>query len=185
MRPASDAEKYKILIHDIALYIPIAQLSQSVFDEYNSLLTRTIDSKANVISCHYRRSEVRPISIPSNSQEFYSGNILALWPCLTIMRSNHPLGDSTGPGWKLFCFFYKKIVHQKSTCSFSSVTSTAIQYLRLPWCQTKIEFFYRHTFSRWTTRSIDARVCSHWRQKWVGKMIFEHFLIDQMLGTKG
>ena len=55
MRPATDNEKYKILIHDIALYIPIAQLSQSVYDEYNSLLTRTIDSKANVVNIHYRR----------------------------------------------------------------------------------------------------------------------------------
>ena len=73
MRPATDTDKYRIRILDIALYVPIAQLSQSVFSEYNSLLTRPKDNKAGAVSLHFRRSEVRPVSIPVNAQEFYSG----------------------------------------------------------------------------------------------------------------
>ena len=73
MKPDTDTAKYKIRLLDIAIYIPIAQLSQSVFAEYNSLLTRPKDNKAGAACLHFRRTEVRPVSIPVNAQEFYSG----------------------------------------------------------------------------------------------------------------
>ena len=73
LRPETDSDKYQIRLLDIALYVPIAQLSQSVFSEYNSLLTRPKDNKPGAANLHFRRSEVRPVSIPVNAQEFYSG----------------------------------------------------------------------------------------------------------------
>ena len=75
LRPETDTAKYRIRVLDIAIYVPIAQLSQSVFAEYNSLLTRPKDNKAGAVNLHFRRSEVRPVSIPVNAQEFYSGCI--------------------------------------------------------------------------------------------------------------
>ena len=72
--PASDAEKYKINLIEFNLYIPVAELTQNVYQEFNALLTKPRESKAGAINIHYRRSEVRPISIPKNAQEFYSGN---------------------------------------------------------------------------------------------------------------
>ena len=74
LRPATDNEKYKIKLHQFNLYIPVAELSQNVYQEFNALLTKPRESKAGAINIHYRRSEVRPISIPKNAQEFYSGN---------------------------------------------------------------------------------------------------------------
>ena len=58
MRPATDTAKYRIRLLDIAIYVPIAQLSQSVFAEYNSLLTRPKDNKAGAVSLHFWRTEV-------------------------------------------------------------------------------------------------------------------------------
>jgi len=72
--PESDSEKYKINLIEFNLYIPVAELSQNVYQEFNALLTRPRESKTASVSIHYRRSEVRPISIPKNAQEFYSGN---------------------------------------------------------------------------------------------------------------
>lgn len=77
LRPESDTQKYKINLIDFSLYIPIAELSQNVYDEFNALLTKPRDSKSGVVNIHYRRSEVRPISIPKNAQEFYSGRFMA------------------------------------------------------------------------------------------------------------
>ena len=86
MKPDTDTAKYKIRLLDIAIYIPIAQLSQSVFAEYNSLLTRPKDNKAGAACLHFRRTEVRPVSIPVNAQEFYSG-------CKKIFRLEGNVGD--------------------------------------------------------------------------------------------
>jgi hypothetical protein len=51
-----DAEKYKLKILNIALYVPVAQLSAPVFQEINTILTRKNEPKA--IGIHYRRLEV-------------------------------------------------------------------------------------------------------------------------------
>lgn len=72
LKPASDPEKYQLKILNIALFVPIAQLSQSVFDEFTALLTKPRELQSGVVNIHYRRSEVRPLSIPSNCQEFHS-----------------------------------------------------------------------------------------------------------------
>lgn len=52
MKEASDTEKYQIKILNIALYVPVAQLSASVFNELSTILSRKTEPKA--ISIHYR-----------------------------------------------------------------------------------------------------------------------------------
>lgn len=52
-----DNEKYQMKILNICLYVPVAELSQNVFNEINSLLTE----KKKSIAIHYRRMEIRPI----------------------------------------------------------------------------------------------------------------------------
>jgi len=66
----TDKEQYKIKIENIVLLMPIAQLTQGVFNEYNSILTRQIDNKPVGIS--YRKVEIRPLTLPRNSENFYS-----------------------------------------------------------------------------------------------------------------
>lgn len=54
----------------MALYIPIAALSQNVFTEINSLLTSSAENKQ--VAIQYRNIQVRPITIPLNVHSFYS-----------------------------------------------------------------------------------------------------------------
>ena len=77
LKPASDPEKYKIKILNICLYMPIAQLSQAVYQEFSSLLTKPRDLQSGAVNIHYRRSEIRTLSIPSNAQEFNSDVLFA------------------------------------------------------------------------------------------------------------
>jgi len=67
MKYANDTNTYKLKLLYIALYMPIAQLSQSVATEINSILT-----KDNPIKIQYRNIEIRPYSIPKDSPNFYS-----------------------------------------------------------------------------------------------------------------
>ena len=64
MTKEDDTEKYCLKILNIALYVPVAQLSVSVFQEINTILTKKNEPKA--VGIHYRRIEVRPISLPRN-----------------------------------------------------------------------------------------------------------------------
>ena len=75
LKPATDSEKYKFKILNICLYMPIAQLSQSVYQEFSSLLTTPKDLQSGAVNIHYRRTEIRTISIPSNAQEFHSDSL--------------------------------------------------------------------------------------------------------------
>jgi hypothetical protein len=78
---ADESEKYKLKILSIALFIPVAQLSSSVFNEISSIMTRKNEPK--VIAIHYRRIEVRPVLIAKNKVEFYSDSVFpdADLPC--------------------------------------------------------------------------------------------------------
>ena len=77
LKPKTDPEKYKLKILHICLYMPIAQLSQSVYQEFSALLTKPRDLQSGAVNIHYRRSELRTISIPSNAQEFNSDVLFA------------------------------------------------------------------------------------------------------------
>lgn len=69
MKEASDSEEYKIKITECNLYVPIAQASATVFNELSSILA----SKS--VALHYRRTEIRPLAIPKEKEEFNSDNL--------------------------------------------------------------------------------------------------------------
>ena len=77
LKPATDPEKYKLKILNICLYMPIAQLSQAVYQEFSALLTKPKDLQSGAVNIHYRRSEIRTLSVPCNAQEFHSDVLFA------------------------------------------------------------------------------------------------------------
>ena len=66
MKESTDTNNYQVKILNIALFVPVAQLSATVFNEISTILARKSEPKA--ISIHYRRIEVRPISLPKNKE---------------------------------------------------------------------------------------------------------------------
>jgi hypothetical protein len=81
----NDTEKFKFKITNMCLFVPVAQLSMPVFQEINSLMTRKSEPKP--ISIHYRRIEVRPISLANGKEEYYSDSLFsdADLPCRIII----------------------------------------------------------------------------------------------------
>ena len=69
MREPDDTEEYQMKITHCYLYIPIAQVSTSIYTEVSSLLS----SKS--VAIHYRKTEVRPLTIPLQKREFDSHNL--------------------------------------------------------------------------------------------------------------
>jgi hypothetical protein len=69
MRESSDTENYKLVISDINLYCPVAQLSQSTFHELNTLFA------TKNVALHYRKSEIRILSLTRSKQEYFSDNL--------------------------------------------------------------------------------------------------------------
>ena len=65
----TDESKYKVKILNIVLFVPVAQLSQNVFNQISTLHTK------EDIAIHYRRLEVRPFSLNRSSEEFNSNNL--------------------------------------------------------------------------------------------------------------
>lgn len=77
---AHDNERYKVKILNIALYVPVAQLSQTVYNQIS-----TLHAKQDV-AIHYRRLEVRPFSLNRNSEEYNSNNLFVEEiPCRIII----------------------------------------------------------------------------------------------------
>jgi hypothetical protein len=85
MCPNDDPENYELKIENIALFIPVAQLSASVFQEINSIMTRKINPQT--IGIHYRRIEVRPFSLGVNKIEFNSDTLFtdSDLPCKIVL----------------------------------------------------------------------------------------------------
>ena len=65
----SDPEKYKVKFLNICLFVPVAQLSQTVYNQISTLHTK------QDVAIHYRRLELRPFSLNRNSEEFNSSNL--------------------------------------------------------------------------------------------------------------
>lgn len=68
LKETNDTENYKLNLLYCALFVPVAQLSQSVFSELNSLLTK----KDEPVAIHYRNIEIRPLTITKSVHLFYS-----------------------------------------------------------------------------------------------------------------
>ena len=85
MKDKSDTLNYKVKILNIALFVPVAQLSANVFNEISTILSRKNEPKA--ISINYRRIEIRPISLPKNKEEYYSESLFqdADLPCRIVV----------------------------------------------------------------------------------------------------
>lgn len=80
LKQAGDNENYKINIEECNLYVPIAQVSAPAFNEISTILTR------KSVSMHYRRTEVRPITIPKDKIEFNSDILFASEiPCRIVL----------------------------------------------------------------------------------------------------
>ena len=91
-----DNEKYKLKLLNIALFVPVAQLSSQVFNEINTILTKKDEPKA--IGIHYRRIEVRPISLPRNKEEYNSDGLFtdSDLPCkivICFVQTKSKVGD--------------------------------------------------------------------------------------------
>lgn len=69
LKHASDPENYQMKITKCNLYIPIAEVSASVFSEISSVVA----SKS--VALHYRKTEVRVLTIPQLKRDFVSENL--------------------------------------------------------------------------------------------------------------
>jgi hypothetical protein len=85
LKRSGDTTNYKLKILNICLYVPVAQLSQPVFNEIESILTRK--EEPNEIAIHHRRVEIRPITIVKNKIEFYSDSLFpeSDLPCRIVL----------------------------------------------------------------------------------------------------
>ena len=76
----TDKEKYHLQILDCNLYVPVAQLSNSVHREIGLILT------TRSIGLHFRKIEILPISLPRNKQEYNSDNLFVDdFPCCIVI----------------------------------------------------------------------------------------------------
>jgi hypothetical protein len=91
-----DNEEYILKIQNIALFVPVAQLSAPVFQEINSIMTRK--NNPQTIAIHYRRIEVRSFSLGRNKKEYNSDTLFtdSDLPCkivLCFVLANDKIGD--------------------------------------------------------------------------------------------
>ncbi|MBM3937460.1 MAG: hypothetical protein FJ333_02235 [Sphingomonadales bacterium] len=76
----NDNEKYQVKIDACNLYVPIAQVSAPVYSEISSIYAK------KSVALHYRRTEVRPITIPKFKEEFNSDTLFSEeMPCRLIL----------------------------------------------------------------------------------------------------
>lgn len=76
--PDTDNEAYEYKITHAAMYIPVAQLSLTVFNELSNLMARTAEGS---VAIHYRRLEVRPFLISRGNQDHYFKPLLSDGEC--------------------------------------------------------------------------------------------------------
>jgi len=82
---ATDTGSYNFEIVKAALYVPVAQLTLSVYNELSSIMSHKHEPKA--VSIHFRRVEIRVISLPHSKQDYYSSPMFAEsdLPCKIIL----------------------------------------------------------------------------------------------------
>lgn len=82
--PSTDKELYDYKLTHAALYIPVGQLSASVYNELSTIMARNSEGS---ISIHYRRLEIRPILLSKGNQDHYFKPLLsdAECPCKLVI----------------------------------------------------------------------------------------------------
>jgi hypothetical protein len=93
---SSDPGEYKMKITNISLIIPIATLSQPLYQEINAIQTRKVDPQP--IGLHYRRIEVRPVTLPKHKVQYFSDNLFtdSDIPCriiLAFVETDNKIGE--------------------------------------------------------------------------------------------
>jgi hypothetical protein len=91
-----DTEQYKIELSNICLYIPVAQLSSSVFSEINALLSNPKEPKS--VTIHFRKLEIKEVPVPRSKKEFLTDSLFpdSDLPCKIIVcfvESDAKVGD--------------------------------------------------------------------------------------------
>lgn len=80
MRQPGDNEDYMFKITDCYLYVPVASVSAPVYSEISSILSQ------KSVSLHFRRTEIRPITIPKGKIEFNSETLFSdEMPCRVVL----------------------------------------------------------------------------------------------------
>ena len=85
MKKSDDTTDYKLKFCQIALYLPVAQLSQPVSNEIRAILSRK--ESPNEIAIHHRRIEMRDVSILKDKIEFISESLFpeSDLPCRIVL----------------------------------------------------------------------------------------------------
>jgi len=74
----ADTEKYKVTILDAAVLLPVAQLSLSAYNELSNFMAKTNDGTfRNEVAIHYRRLEIRPVTIPNGNKDYYTKSLFS------------------------------------------------------------------------------------------------------------
>ena len=135
-------EKYRLKLLNISLLVPVAQLSASVFQEINTIITRKNEPKS--VGIHYRRIEVRPISLPRNKEEYNSDGLFTDCdlPCkivICFVKTASKVGDyQTNP----FDFCRKwEVPSTVSTTDFEKSDREKVLELRIKEIEEKFQKF--------------------------------------------
>jgi len=80
LKESTDSEKYKLKLLSCFLYIPVAQLSSSSFNEIERVLT------TKSVAIHYRKIEIRNITLVKGKEEYNSENLFTSdCPCRIVI----------------------------------------------------------------------------------------------------
>jgi hypothetical protein len=67
----TDPEKYKVRINHIILYVPVAQLSMNVYNEFSALYSK------EPIAIHYRRIQILYCPVSKDKEEYWSESLFS------------------------------------------------------------------------------------------------------------
>jgi hypothetical protein len=86
MSEKEDTEQYYVDLSNVCLYVPLAQLSQNVYNEINALYSSN-PKEPQEVSIHFRKQEVKLISIPKGKSEFVTETLFpdSDLPCKIIV----------------------------------------------------------------------------------------------------
>ena len=135
MKDAADSENYKVKLLSCFLYVPVAQLSSLTFSEIERVLV------AKSVAIHYRRIEIRQLSLSAGKEEYNSENLFPSdLPCrivICFIESKNKTGDQ-----KLnpFDFRRKWVVTTSVSDSQSEHLSQRERYLEQELLQMKKQF---------------------------------------------
>lgn len=95
VKPEIDPEQYQFKILDINLYVPVAQLTLPVYNQFSTIFAE------KSVSIHFRKTEISEVSLPKNKVEYFSDNLFTKdVPCRVIIcfvKNERKLGNYKNP----------------------------------------------------------------------------------------